>query len=146
MSLLPRLFSADELHRHNDEAEHNEGQGFMVVADGFVVDVGRYLKDHPGGRAKILMANTTGAGASSVREFDFSFSRGRNAHFGRTANAFAKACDEFMSQPVPEKERPSHGVERSGGEDWSAYLPPLEVKFPARKGYGTLIILGQFQR
>lgn len=141
-----RLFTGHEILAHNNRTT-NEGEGFsdnaatptgfLVVVDGYVVDVGLYLAAHPGGRANILTANSADIGASGVRPFDFSFSRGRNAHFAGTANAFSDACDAYMAQDV------------EGAESRNT-LPPFEFQLPTKKrgaggpGGPVLRILGRY--
>ncbi|KAK3268941.1 hypothetical protein CYMTET_22588 [Cymbomonas tetramitiformis] len=78
MQTGPRPISADEVKQHSGA----DGP-FWAVIDGFVVDATAFVKTHPGGLKKLLSTDTPQAGATG-RDFGFSFSRGRNAHFPET--------------------------------------------------------------
>jgi hypothetical protein len=119
-TLKPRTISADEIGQHNSK------ESFWAVIDGFVVDATDFVETHPGGLRKLLSADSAAAGASG-QSFGFSFSRGRNAHFPRTAKLFKAGVQQFL---------------RGGGSDASddrGHLPPVAVEFAP---YGRVVVLG----
>eukprot|EP00854_Cymbomonas_tetramitiformis_P011198 gene11198-13234_t len=119
MQTGPRPISADEVKQHSGA----DGP-FWAVIDGFVVDATAFVKTHPGGLKKLLSTDTPQAGATG-RDFGFSFSRGRNAHFPETGKRFHDGVQRYLSS-------------KSDGP----FLSPAEVAFPP---YGTMIILGRFE-
>ena len=118
----PRLISADEVRQHTGKG----GGEFWAVIDQFVVDATAFVDTHPGGLKKLLSADSAAAGATG-REFGFSFSRGRNAHFPGTGKTFSAGVKRFLAG-------------KSDGK--SGLLPPVEVAFPP---YGSIMILGRLK-
>ena len=117
----PRRISAEEVDQHNDAKE-----GFWAVVDGYVVDATAFLDAHPGGLKKLLSADSAAAGATG-RRYGFSFSRGRNAHFGHTTRRFEEGVKKYLN-----------------GKAEGSHLVPVEVYFP--KPGRKLIILGKLKR
>ncbi len=113
----PQEFSADEVQAHCQDGL------FWAVLDGFVVDASDLIEHHPGGIKKILSANAPHAGATGQAS-GFSFSRGRNAHFPRTAQRFRDGVQRYLT----------------GKSTKQTFLPPVEVAF---EPYGKLVILGR---
>ena len=120
----PRAFSQLDISQNDGQ----EGRRFWCVVDGFVCDVSEFVDSHPGGLRKLLSANTPAAGATG-QMFGFSFSRGPNAHFPRTAQRFADGVERFL-QGVPTRNASEH------------HLPSTEVAFPP---YGSIEILGRIR-
>ena len=96
---------------------------FWCVVDGFVVDATDFMKKHPGGIKKLLEADKAEIGASG-KEFGFSFSQGRNAHFPATGKKFKDGVESYLS----------------GGIPGMTELPSTEVFF---EPYGKIVILGK---
>ena len=71
--------------------------------------------------------------APPQKAFGFSFSRGRNAHFPGTGQAFHDGVKRYLSGD-------GGGGGGGGGASPSAVLDPVEVAFP---GYGKVVILGR---
>ena len=90
----PRLISAEEVDQHNDAKV-----GFWAVIDGYVVDATAFLDAHPGGLKKLLSADSAAAGATGSR-YGFSFSKGRNSHFGHTARRFQEGIKKYLNQKI----------------------------------------------
>ena len=121
----PRLVSVEELEEHNKE---NLSKGsFWAVVDGYVVDVGDFLKSHPGGNKKLLSVNQSSVGYTGLAR-GFSFSRGRNAHFPRTAKVFQDGVRRYLNN--------------SARVEFKKYLPPVRVEFPP---HGSLSIVGKIK-
>lgn len=114
-----RLIFADEIRAHN-----GKGGPFWAVVDGFVVDATEFLDGHPGGLKKLLSTNAATTGATLGREFDFSFSRGRNAHFPGTGKRFRDGVKRYL-----------------GGRETPK--PPERVAFPP---HGGIVILGRLDK
>ena len=117
----PRLISAEEVDQRNDAKV-----GFWAVIDGYVVDATAFLDAHPGGLKKLLSADSAAAGATGSR-YGFSFSKGRNSHFGHTARRFQEGIKKYLNQ-------------KTDGSD----LLPTEVYFP--KPGRKISILGKLKR
>ena len=117
----PRLISSEEVDQQNGAKD-----GFWAVIDGFVVDATAFLDAHPGGLKKLLSADSAAAGATGSR-YGFSFSKGRNSHFGHTARRFQEGVKKYLNQKID-------------GPD----LAPTEVYFP--KPGRKIIILGKLKR
>ena len=113
----PRLISPDEVKQHGGR----EGP-FWAVVDGFVVDASTMVDSHPGGLRKLLSTDSAATGATG-REFGFSFSKGRNAHFPDTGKRFHEGVQRYLN-----------------GEAEGPFLAPAEVAFPP---YGGVVILGR---
>ncbi len=101
----PRSIAAEEVQRHDGR----DGSAFWAVIDGFVVDASAFLKTHPGGLQKLLAADHAATGATG-KEFGFSFSRGRNAHFPDTGKRFAAGVKRFLAGKGATVDFPSHGA------------------------------------
>ena len=121
MAAGPRPISPAEL----EENDGQDGHRFWCVIDGFVCDATAFADSHPGGLRKLMSANTSEAGATG-RPFGFSFSRGPNAHFPKTGQRFAEACEQYLN-----------GISRQ------PHLPPVEVEFPP---FGKITILGRLSQ
>ena len=117
----PRLISEEEVDQHNDAKV-----GFWAVIDGYVVDATAFLDAHPGGLKKLLSADSAAAGATGSR-YGFSFSKGRNSHFGHTARRFQEGIKKYL-------------IKKTDGSD----LLPTEVYFP--KPGRKISILGKLKR
>ena len=127
-----RLFSPDEVEEHNNNSNssnnsnnNSNNRSFWACIDGFVVDATDFVRKHPGGKKKLLATNDATTGDRGI-PYDFSFSRGKNAHFPATAKIFKDGIQRFLNGGSP------------------------EICFPAvykgeDKG-GTLIVLGRLQR
>ena len=89
----PRIISPEEIEQHNSA---NGKKSFWAVIDGYVVDATAFLDTHPGGLKKLLSANSANIGATG-HKFGFSFSKGRNAHFGHTARRFENGIQKFLN-------------------------------------------------
>jgi len=70
------------------------GEKLWVVIDGCVVDASDFANFHPGGTSKILSADSKRTGYTG-KEFGFSLSKGKNAHFPTTAKTFEDAAKSF---------------------------------------------------
>jgi hypothetical protein len=99
-----RTIAPEQVRQHNGEG----GSGFWAVIDGFVVDVSGFLGSHPGGLPKLMSADAASTGATG-KEFGFSFSRGRNAHFPDTGRRFAAGVQRFLAGGSAEVAFPPHG-------------------------------------
>ena len=117
-----RYFLPEEIEQHNSQAEgtfsslddrtstrNNTGAGtsFWACIDGFVVDATDFIGKHPGGTKKLFQTNDPDIGPMKGVPFNFSFSRGRNAHFPGTARAFQEGVERFLSGGSPEIVFPS---------------------------------------
>lgn len=78
-------------------AHHQSPTDLWVVVDNWVLNATDFVAHHPGGTSKILGARLGG---------NFSFSRGKNAHFAATAAVFSQACARFGAQPPPRQPMP----------------------------------------
>lgn len=96
--------SPDEVRQHNGR----DGASFWAVVDGFVVDASEFVDTHPGGLRKLLSADHAGTGATG-KEFGFSFSRGRNAHFPQTGQRFHDGVKRFLKGGSSEVDFAPHG-------------------------------------
>ena len=124
--LGPRLILPEEIKQHNNANSKNGSKSFWAVIDGYVVDATAFLDTHPGGLKKLLSADSANVGATG-QKFGFSFSKGRNSHFGHTARRFENGVQKFLNS-------------KSGG----AYLEPVEVYFP--KPGRKIVILGKLKK
>ena len=115
----PRLISPQEVKEHQSQSD------FWAVIDNFVVDATEFVDSHPGGTSKLLAANTPAAGATG-KPFGFSFTRGRNAHFGGTGKRYREGVEGYLSSLAAEGD----------------FLPPMDVVF---KPHGKLVILGRLE-
>ena len=96
---------------------------YLVVIDGYVINCFEFLKEHPGGIKKILATNQSNVGATG-KEFGFSFTRGKNAHFSGTGKDFKVGIKKYLNGKV--------------GKD--GYLEETDIHF---KGYdGKIKIIG----
>ena len=112
-----RWFSPEEIHEHNQEnsSENNEIASYWACVDGFVVDATDFIKKHPGGRKKLLATNDVSTGDRGI-PFDFSFSRGRNAHFSGTARVFKDGIEEYLKGSSNEITFPGQYRGSTGGK------------------------------
>ena len=121
--MAARPITPEEIKEHN---KTNNNKDFWAVIDGYVVDATAFLSTHPGGLKKLLSADNANIGATG-RPFGFSFSKGRNSHFGHTARRFENGIKEFLN-----------------GKTEGSYLVPQKVRFP--KPGKSIIILGKLKR
>ena len=89
---LPLEFTPEQVRAKNGK----NGEKLWVVIDGYVVDATDFANSHPGGISKILSTDSKRSGYTG-KEFGFSLSKGRNAHFPRTAKIFEEAAKSFDS-------------------------------------------------
>ena len=89
--------------------DNSSGRLEHVAVDGFVVDATAFVGSHPGGLKKLLSSDAAATGATG-REFGFSFSRGRNAHFPDTGRRFAAGVKRYLAGGGAEVELPPHGT------------------------------------
>jgi len=89
-SELPLVFTPEQVRAKNGK----NGEKLWVVIDGYVVDATDFANFHPGGTSKILSADSKRTGYTG-KEFGFSLSKGKNAHFPTTAKAFEDAAKSF---------------------------------------------------
>ena len=85
------------------------------------MDATDFKNKHPGGIKKLLEADKAEIGATG-KEFGFSFSQGRNAHFPTTGKKFKDGVERYLSGGIP-------GITE---------LPSTEVFF---ESYGKIVIL-----
>ena len=107
-----RFFLPEEVEQHNSK---NGLSSFWAVIDGFVVDATDFISKHPGGRKKVLQTNDASTGDSGA-PFDFSFSKGRNAHFPDTARIFRDGVETFLKDGSPVIEYPGEYKNQKGGK------------------------------
>eukprot|EP00948_MAST-09A_sp_MAST-9A-sp1_P002298 g2298.t1 len=115
----PRVYTPQEVRDH----EGKNGQAFYGVVDGFVVDATEFLDSHPGGLKKLMAVDNPKTGATG-KAFGFSFTRGRNAHFGATGKAFRDGVQNYLNGAL--------------GSD--GFLKDGLVTF---QGYGNIKIVGK---
>ena len=125
--MKPRLISPEEVRAQDGKGGSDY---YWAVIDGYVVDATDFLESHPGGLRKLLSADTPAAGATG-REFGFSLSRGRNAHFGATGRQFQDGVRAFLA-----------GKGNAGVDNGGEFLPPCEVTFAS---HGKIVILGRLE-
>ena len=125
---MPRIITPAELKRNNEGVRANpRGVAFWAVVDGWVVDASAFVDAHPGGLKKLLSTDEASIGATG-KQYGFSFSRGRNAHFPKTGQSFSAGVKRYLS---------GGGVE---GSCDGPFLPPCAVQFET---YGSIVILGK---
>ena len=102
---LPLKFTPEQVRAKNGK----NGKKLWVVIDGYVVDATDFANSHPGGISKILSTDSKRSGYTG-KEFGFSLSKGKNAHFPRTAKMFEEAAKSFdsLQQHVTVKFDPDH--------------------------------------
>eukprot|EP00470_Lotharella_oceanica_P014009 CAMPEP_0170182590 /NCGR_PEP_ID=MMETSP0040_2-20121228/28317_1 /TAXON_ID=641309 /ORGANISM="Lotharella oceanica, Strain CCMP622" /LENGTH=138 /DNA_ID=CAMNT_0010428059 /DNA_START=46 /DNA_END=459 /DNA_ORIENTATION=- len=108
----PRPFSPTDIHNHNKQ----DKKSFYAVIDGFVCDCSDFVnnqKAHPGGIKKLLSSNAAAVGATG-KDYGFSFTRGRNAHFPATGKTFQDGVRAYL---------------KGTGDGKSEYLAPAQVVF-----------------
>eukprot|EP00468_Gymnochlora_sp_CCMP2014_P003191 CAMPEP_0167761834 /NCGR_PEP_ID=MMETSP0110_2-20121227/12403_1 /TAXON_ID=629695 /ORGANISM="Gymnochlora sp., Strain CCMP2014" /LENGTH=149 /DNA_ID=CAMNT_0007648583 /DNA_START=45 /DNA_END=490 /DNA_ORIENTATION=+ len=118
----PRPFYPSDIHEHNKD----EKNSFLGIIDGYVCDCSNFVNDkkmHPGGIKKLLSTNEAKIGATG-KDFGFSFTRGRNAHFPDTGKTFQEGVKAYLNG--------SHDGNKK-------YLAPQEVNFKPR---GKVVIVG----
>ncbi|GMH82322.1 hypothetical protein TrVE_jg11846 [Triparma verrucosa] len=119
---LIRIFTPSDIEKYNKAYS----EGFYAVIEGFVVDAMGMVNSHPGGLKKLMQTNLKGVGYTG-KDFGFSFSKGRNAHFPGTGKRWKQKVKEFLTG---EK-----------GEDGK--LKSLQCVFDGEGG--SVIILGKLQ-
>ena len=111
-----RYFSPEDVDRHNrGDGDDGPAVSYWAVVDGFVVDASDFLAKHPSGRKKLLATNDPETGDAG-RPFDFSFSRGRNAHFPATARTFQDGVERFLNGGSAEIVFPATYKDQEGGK------------------------------
>ena len=115
-----RLFRSEEINEHNNNSNSgstsDESSSFWAVIDGFVVDASDFINKHPGGRKKILSTNDVATGYTQTQPFEFSFSKGHNAHFPGTAKIFREGIEKYLNGGSPVIEFPGEYKNEVGGK------------------------------
>ena len=121
-----KAISYHHIHAHNSQLQDETNPSLWVVASGFVIDCGLFIKKHPGGVSKILTSKETSS---------FSFS----SHFKHTNSSFEAACkrQQELGEPIEFEfclSRSNGGLDVSGNVSGVTPVQPV----------GKIIIIGRF--